>query len=224
MKYGNVEIYKYSELSDAAKQKARENFVENWMHHDWWDCTYDYMKEEGYKHGFHIHDIRFSGFWSQGDGASWCGRVDLKGWIEHSFTTTDQEHPLTQIFLALLDEGWIESKVMVSFSTSRYCHENTLHINEIDHYYRIDDDSVMERGMFKGASVADLVGMLSIKDGVLDTLYERLDAECKDFAQTIYRALEEDYEAQISEESVADIYEANGAMFGEGGNFLTLND
>ena len=209
-----ITLYQFDELSDKAKEKARENYITNWMSDDWYTFTYDMMKEEGLKYGFNIKDIRFSGFWSQGDGASWCGAVDLGDWVRKTFNSTDLEHPLTQIFLALLDEGWIESKVLVSFNSSHYCHENTMHVNTIDHYYKIDDDSVMEMGMFKGANVAELIHLI---ESTLDTLYERLVEECKDFARTIYKELEADYEGQTTEEAIGEAYAINDVWFDETG-------
>lgn len=210
-----ITLYQFDELNDKAKEKARNYYCENWMQDEWWGSTYDMMKEEGeHKHGFRVDDIRFSGFWSQGDGASWCGAVDLGDWVRKTFNSTDLEHPLTQIFLALLEEGWIESKVLVSFNSSHYCHENTMHVNNIDHYYKIDDDSVMEMGMFKGANVAELIHLI---ESTLDTLYERLVEECKDFARTIYKELEADYEAQTSEDAIGEAYAINDVWFDETG-------
>lgn len=210
-----ITLYQFDELNDKAKEKARDYYITNWMQDEWWGSTYDMLKEEGeHKHGFRVDDIRFSGFWSQGDGASWCGAVDLGDWVRKTFNSTDLEHPLTQIFLALLDEGWIESKVLVSFDSSRYCHENTMSVNTIDHYYAIDDDSVMEMGMFKGANVAELIHLI---ESTLDTLYERLVEECKDFARTIYKELEADYEAQTTEDAIAESYACNDVWFDETG-------
>lgn len=216
-----ITLYQFDELNDKAKEKAVNHYREHWMSHDWWDSTYEYMKEEGeHKHGFRVDDIRFSGFWSQGDGASWCGAVDLADWVRKTFNSTDLEHPLTQIFLALLDEGWIESKVLVSFSSSNYCHENTMDVNNIDHYFAVDDGAVMETGMFKGAQVHELLkllGALEVKGGVLDTLSERLTEECKAFARTIYRELESDYNGQTTEAAIGETYAINDVWFTEEG-------
>ena len=44
-----ITVYKFNELNDKAKEKARDNYLTNWMHDDWRDCTIDYMKEEGEK-------------------------------------------------------------------------------------------------------------------------------------------------------------------------------
>lgn len=216
-----ITLYQFDELNDKAKEKARNYYCENWMSHEWWDSTYEYMKEEGeHKHGFRVDDIRFSGFWSQGDGASWCGAVDLGDWVRKTFNSTDLEHPLTQIFLALLDEGWIESKVLVSFNSSRYSHENTMSVNTIDHYYAVDDGSVLEMGMLKGANVLDLLktlGCMEVKGSVFDTMHDRLEEDCRAFARTIYRELESDYEAQTSEDAIGEAYAINDVWFYESG-------
>lgn len=210
-----ITLYQFDELNDKAKEKARDNYITNWMDDAWYDCTVDYMKEEGeHKHGFRVDDIRFSGFWSQGDGASWCGAVDLGDWVRKTFNSTDLEHPLTQIFLALLDEGWIESKVLVSFNSSHYCHEKTMHVNCIDRYQPIIDGSVMAMGMFKGADVEEL---FTLVESTLDTLYERLKDDCEAFACDIYNALEEDYEGQTTEEAIAESYALNDVWFTEEG-------
>lgn len=212
-----ITVYQFNELPEKAKEKARINYLNNWMSDDWWSqCTIDYMKEEGAKRGFRIDDVRFSGFWSQGDGASWCGAVDLPEWIERTFNTTDKEHPLTQIFIALLDEGWIERKVMVEYSNSRYCHENTMDVSCIT-WHEPREDDVMLMGMFKGANVQELLNMLTIDDGVLDSMHDRLTQDCKDFAREIYKQLQEDYESETSDESIASNYDANEVYFDETG-------
>ena len=97
-----ITLYQFDELSDKAKEKARENYITNWMRDDWYECTYEAMKEDGHhNYGFNVKDIRFSGFWSQGDGASWCGSVNVPAWIK-SKPSQYQEHPTTQIVLALI--------------------------------------------------------------------------------------------------------------------------
>lgn len=213
-----VTIYEFDELNDKAKEKARSHYCDHWMGDHWSESAIESAKQDGHhKHGFRVDEIRFRGFWSQGDGASWCGAVDLKEWIEKTFNTTDKEHPLTQIVLALLDEGWIENKIMVSYSTSHYCHENTMDVASIDHYYAIDDGSVMEMGMFKGANVYDLIQMLNGNEGTIATLQERLTNDCKDFAREIYNQLEEDYESETSDERIAANYDANEVYFYETG-------
>lgn len=212
-----ITLYKFDELSDKAKEKAANYYIENWMSHDWWDCTYEMMKEEGeHKHGFRVDDIRFSGFCSQGDGASWCGAVNIKDWIA-SKPTTYQEHPTTQIVLALIEEGWVDEQVLVSFSSSRYCHEYTMDVNHIDHHYSIEEDVEMAEGMFKGAQVGDLIKIISCEGGALEDMSKEIKEDVIAFARTIYRELEADYEGQTTEEAIAESYTINDVWFDESG-------
>lgn len=73
---------KFQELSDSDKQKAREAYTgEGYLDHDWWDSIYEDAVTVGKILGIEIAtrgkhdetDINFSGFWSQGDGASFAG-------------------------------------------------------------------------------------------------------------------------------------------------------
>ena len=212
-----VTLYQFDELNDKAKEKAQDYYITNWMHDDWYECTIEHMKEEGqHKHGFNIKDIRFSGFWSQGDGASWAGAVNVKDWIM-SKPTTYQEHPTTQIVLALIDEGWIDNIVPVTFGTGRYCHEYNMSIGDIEHHYRLEEDVVMEFGMFKGAQVGELIKIVDAPQGALYDMGKEIEEDCRAFARTIYRELEADYYSQTSEEAIAESYAINDVWFDETG-------
>ena len=211
-----ITLYQYDELNDKAKEKARENYITNWMSDDWHECTIEYMKEEGLRYGFNIKDIRFSGFSWQGDGASWCGAVNVREWIK-SKPTEYQEHATTQIVLSLIEEGWVDEQVLVSFSSSHYCHENTMDVGGIGHYYRIEEDVVMAEGMFKGAQVGDLIKIIDAPHGVLYDMSNELTQDCKAFARTIYRELEADYRAQTTEEAIGEAYAINDVWFDETG-------
>ena len=71
-----VKVYKFDELSDAAKQKAIEWYRGDGPDHDWWDFIYEDFIANCALIGLEVKakDIHFSGFCSQGDGASFTGR------------------------------------------------------------------------------------------------------------------------------------------------------
>ncbi len=69
MRTEEVNIFKFSELSETAKDKAREWYRNTSVNDEWWDCVYDDAKTIAALMGFDIDKIYFSGFWSQGDGA-----------------------------------------------------------------------------------------------------------------------------------------------------------
>ena len=212
-----ITLYSFDELEGAAKEKAVQRYHENWMDHDWYQCTYDMMKEEGeHKHGFRVDDIRFSGFWSQGDGASWCGAVNIKDWIATK-PSEYQTHATTQIILALIEEGWVDERVLVSFGNHRYCHEYTMDITEIGMHEPEDEDVKMELGMFKGASAKELCHIVGCAAGALYDMDKEIKEDVIAFARTIYRELEDDYRAQTTEEAIGEAYAINDVWFDESG-------
>lgn len=80
----------FAELSERAKDKARESYTgEGYLDYEWWDSIFDDFIEVCTSLGInlrtrpvktrngktrHDHDIFFSGFCSQGDGACFAGR------------------------------------------------------------------------------------------------------------------------------------------------------
>jgi hypothetical protein len=68
-----ITICTFDDLSDAAKEKAREWYREASSDDQWWDSTYEDAKTIGALMGVTVDDIGFSGFWSQGDGAHFTG-------------------------------------------------------------------------------------------------------------------------------------------------------
>src|SRR3546814_448929 len=82
-------VFTFDELTDAAKERAREWYRISNLEYEWWDCTYDDFSTICEILGVELktHPIRlmgggtrqkpciqFRGFWSQGDGASFEGR------------------------------------------------------------------------------------------------------------------------------------------------------
>jgi hypothetical protein len=89
-----TKVYEYNELSEDIKQKVLEKFADVNVDYDWWmDSVYDYQTNELERAGLTNPDIQFSGFYSQGDGASFASKhsVDVKKLME--FTGADVKFP-----------------------------------------------------------------------------------------------------------------------------------
>jgi len=81
--------FKFSELSEQAKDAARDANRDWNVHYDWWDYVYEDAVRMAAILGIEIShtvggprrpptvDISFSGFCSQGDGASFTGRYNF---------------------------------------------------------------------------------------------------------------------------------------------------
>lgn len=60
------DVYAFAELSESAKETARNNYREHNLDFcDWWDSVYDDAKTIGALFGLDIARIYFSGFWSK---------------------------------------------------------------------------------------------------------------------------------------------------------------
>lgn len=69
----------FEQLDERAKIEAKVWYEQHWLDYEWWDCVEDDWKERLEKKGFMDPKISFSGFWSQGDGASFtCRYIDFQ--------------------------------------------------------------------------------------------------------------------------------------------------
>jgi hypothetical protein len=83
-------IYDYSELTGEAKDKAQQWLIECAGSSDWFDFVYEEWAEKLGELGIdictgnqdHPISIFFSGFYSQGDGAQFTGRVNLAEFLK----------------------------------------------------------------------------------------------------------------------------------------------
>ena len=117
-----VEVFKYDELSDSAKQRARDWYLEG-MDYDWYDCVYEMCIEDGKEKGFDIDKINFSGFWSQGDGASWTGSVDLLEFIEKHADKESASFGEDMILCELIRNEWVNKELHIVRRSYHYAHE-----------------------------------------------------------------------------------------------------
>lgn len=90
----------FDDLSDEAKEHARRKLRESpgYMDGEWWDAVYEDAKECGKRLGIDISKIYFSGFASQGDGASFDGKYKYtKSAVEDIVAHASQDEELKRI-------------------------------------------------------------------------------------------------------------------------------
>lgn len=196
---------KYHELNDRAKERVRQLLEPD---HGWWEYVYEQAKEEGTTKGFRIDDTNFSGFWSQGDGASWTGAVRLRDWVPDN--PEDME---TRIVRELVRNEEINLLANV-YTRGHGVHEMTMQLDWDPAVY--DDSAVLREGPLAGATVADLLAPFP---RLLFDLEAAMLESARDFAREIYRNLEKEYEHQTSDEYIAGLCEANEYEFDEDGNW-----
>ena len=180
--------------------------------HDWWDCIYEDAITQGHDLGFDILNIYFSGFYSQGDGAFWTGFVDMVRWLEKH----KQGDAHAQIVLALMENGWVDYSLLIG-SRGRDSHSSNMTREHVTAVAPVTE-SVLEKGMFVGASVSNL--MQALPDSYLDDIANEALEAARDYADDIYKRLRDEYDYLCSEEYIAELCDANEYLFDENGNLL----
>ena len=88
----------YDQLGPDAQERARDNYREGNLDYEWWDHIYEEWIAELEEMGWHNPEINFSGFASQGDGASFTATgLDFKKWAawHMSNKVIEKGHPYT---------------------------------------------------------------------------------------------------------------------------------
>jgi len=88
----------FAQLDDDAKETARDWYRSDGFDYQWWDHIYEEWTAELEDMGFGGIDISFSGFSSQGDGASFTAdSFDFLKWANWHMSnkTTERGHPYT---------------------------------------------------------------------------------------------------------------------------------
>jgi hypothetical protein len=192
-----VTLYSFDELSEQAKQKAIET-VRGWD--DLFEPHEEFVLESIVEQNPHIEnmDISYSGFWSQGDGASFTGSID-SDWLIEFFAENINDELKT-----------ILRDVEVSFfrHSSRYAHYNTVS-SELDASDILWADHIEQNNTLKDSMIANY----------LDYMRESIEEYRINLCHEIYGALKQAHEECHSDESITELIKANEYLFDENGDF-----
>ncbi len=191
----SITAYTFDELSDDAKEKARDWYRERALDYEWYDHVFDMAKEVGAALGITIKNIYFSGFASQGDGACFVGeytyRADWRGKLREAFGEAIPAE-LERIGEALqLHRVFEVEDHTPDGDADAY---ETVSITKSSHYY----------------SHENTVTITSRSDEVCDAL--------RIFMRWIYSQLQQEYDWLNSDEQVDESIRANEYLFTESGS------
>jgi len=191
--------YLFNELSEEAKKKAIEK-CRTWFvdHFEWWDSEFDYYKNEILaKEGFEVENgkhgpkMYFSGFSSQGDGASFEAGVDVYKFMKH--------HKLCNEYRSLAYWQRYDKLAWAKIKQSgNYYHPYTMSIDADFEIYATDygNEESLERAEEQFEELCDFI-------------LERARSLAKD----LYNDLEDQYEDMTSDDYVAEHIDINGFYF-----------
>lgn len=213
-----MQTFKFEELTDPAKEKARQWYATNTDNH-WAEYVIESAKEEGLKRGFNIADVFWCGFGSQSDGASWIGNIDIRKFLEYHLLEPHikPDNPLVgryAVLVDLLNEEWLGSRMAVTQRSYHYVHSGGMLVEEIDLY--TPQPVRMEWGILAGALVTELFESFDI-ESLCDHLQEWALDEAKSYADDIYKQLEKEYDYEISDEHIQETASINEWRFDEDG-------
>lgn len=196
MRTKQIELYTFEELSEDAKEKAREWYRQGALDYEWWNFVFEDAKTIGALMGIEIDQIYFSGFWSQGDGACFTGDYSYrKGSAKavREYAPQDSElHAIADNLQTIQRQNFYSLVASVRHNARRHSHEHSVSIN-------IEDTR------------------LGTYSGVSEDTEESLSDALRDFMRWIYTRLRDEYEYLTSDEQIKESIIANGYEFTEDG-------
>lgn len=214
MRIMETKVYQFDELSDKAKESAREwyRMGTSETFGSYTDMLFEPAETAAAILGieFSKRDVKlmsgktrqdstiyFSGFSSQGSGASFEGTYSYKRGcvkaIKAEFGADETLHGIAQAFTDLQKKHGYQLAARISQSGT-YTHEMTM-------------DADVYSSRFDGTDTGQVTAEVS----------EDLLVILRDFARWIYRGLEADYNYQMSDEAVEESISANEYEFTEDG-------
>lgn len=187
------------------KEKVFENYHDfNVDFGDWHDFILENWKVKLESCGFYQPKIGYSGFWSQGDGASFtCYRVDIPLFLDNFGDEIDLTEKQKNLLLALMKDYEVFS-FDVKRRSHHYYHEKTVFVGSEDCLYNFSGYSRLYTFLYST--------MKKIEDAIAEKVI--------DFSRQIYRELEKEYYYLTSETAVFESLQANGYEFTEDGKIF----
>lgn len=188
-----IELFNFNELTEQAKNNAIREFKNDntYLDYDWYSSVFDDCKTMLEFIGFTDADIRFSGFWSQGDGASFTGNYQYsKGSVKKLIEYAPNENALIKAAKQLQEiqrKHFYKISGKIGRTSNFYSHENTVS-------FSVDYDSV------------NTLQSVSVIESDITEIVRRI-------SQEIYSKLEKEYDYLMSDSTIIEHITLNDYRF-----------
>lgn len=189
---------KQSEYSDEQVDEYRTVLVD---HDDWYDCVYQDFKERMTAIGIDVDNIYFSGFWSQGDGACFEGRIEDWGkYLAH----LGYDDP---ILITAAEDNW----TYYWSHSGHYYHHKSVSYDE--GLFSVENPHTS--GYYGGVDIPDdeqfrgAVWEAAMSKYDVLALDAQIREDLEDHMKDLYRQLEQEYDYLTSDEAIIEWMEAN---------------
>lgn len=198
--------YTFDELPEKVREKVIEKLSDINVDYEWYDYIYEQWVEKLAELGYPDAKIQFSGFYSQGDGASFVSGIDSNILVNRFITNTELKE--------LIKDCTFYGKV---YRTNyQYVHWNSVsaEITDVDYSEEIYNlqDSDDENDNLKYNGIANAINVL------MDQLGKYVTEDVHDLSKQIYNELEKEYDWLTDKEQIIDSIQANSYEFDEYGN------
>ena len=188
------------EVQEEIVQKEQQSISE--FDSEWWsDPIIEGFHEDMEALGLTDIEVEWSGFWSQGDGASFTARV---------YNADNKKFITEALGIKVLDEVAENLYITIQrYANARYSHHNTM-IARVE----VDGDDEVEKDMGTGMIITIDV------EAAIPPIEEALGEWSRNRAKKLYDDLETAYNEQLSEENIIEDLIARGEKYDIDGNVL----
>ena len=193
-----IKVYSFNELSEEAQERACQQVGDSMTDDDaWYEGNLDMFVEHCKEYGMEVDvdNIKFSGFGSQGDGASFvCDNIDTKKILNTlgiQISNGLEEKVLDYIY-----------EVNIIRTSDKAYHEQTVHVELFTDEYTLEEEDE---------------GIIQYIHDIADTLEFKLEALKDALCQQLYNDLELEYKYLYSPEFVDELAYGNNMLFLENG-------
>ncbi len=202
-------VYKFDELDERAKEKAREWFRRGALDCDWWEYVYSDAETCLALAGFTVDKIYFSGFASQGDGACFEGswRAIAAQPVKAMKAHAPKDKDLHAIAAAMREIAKARPSASMSVKhRGHYYHEHCTEFSVDCEGPEWSDDTRRTDAEWDEIKARDV----EIEEKIIET--------SRDAMRWIYRQLETEYEYRMADEQVDEMIRANDYEFNADGS------
>jgi hypothetical protein len=215
--------YTFDQLSDKLQKEAIEANRDINVYDDWHESVIEGFQEDLGEMGVGDVEVQYSGFYSQGDGASFTGGVeDMKKFLVKTLGMTEySDEELGELPDSIKEkvEGFIDS-LTIAFNRkygSRYSHENTC---QSDTWCEILNNAFYDEEYPEGKIYATRLKRFGLENPVymdIENEVEKIEKAAEEWrldqCRELYRSLEKEYDYLQSDEAVAETLESIGTEF-----------
>ncbi len=188
-----VNVCSFKELPRIVQDKLVKKFKDNYPGDNWSDDTVSEIESELEEMGYSNIDVSFSGFWSQGDGASFTADLDVLEYIKYLYNKAIEKGEIPPIYTRLINvlennHVWIDTCTIIRDRWVHYVHWNTTSL-----YMEYDKDEHITGENWLST------------ESLLEDLRKHIFAHHQQLNKEIYSRLEEEYYSITSDDYVREI-------------------